>query len=125
MILAENAVIDIKKAEYIDGYKLRLVFSNNKERIVDFGTFLHNALNPMIRKYLKLDNFKNFTVAYGDLFWNDYLDNVTFQARNSKFGGASGVPPRSHPQISELSANVTLSNYDLCFPIVELYEGRI
>ncbi len=85
-MLAENAVIDISKAEYIDGYKLRLVFNNNNERIIDFGTFLHNSLNPMIRKYLQLDNFKNFTVEYGDLFWNDY---------------------------------------DLCFPIADLYEGRI
>jgi len=86
MKLAENAVIDITKAEYIDGYKLRLKFSNNKERTVDFGPFLHNALNPMMRKYLKLENFKNFTVEHGDLFWNDY---------------------------------------DLCFPIADLYEGQI
>ena len=71
-MLAENAVIDIVMAEYIEEYKLRLVFSDNQERIVDFGPFLHNALNPMIRKYLKLDAFKNFTVEYGDLYWNDY-----------------------------------------------------
>ncbi|MCP4358697.1 MAG: DUF2442 domain-containing protein [Chloroflexi bacterium] len=86
MMLAENAVVDIKTAEYIEGYKLRLVFNNNKERIVDFGPFLQKTLNPMIRKYLKLDDFKNFTVEYGDLFWHDY---------------------------------------DLCFPIVDLYDGRI
>ncbi len=86
MILAENMVIDIKKAEYVDDYKLRLKFSDNKKRIIDFGPFLHNTLNPMIRKYLKLDNFKSFTVEHGDLFWNDY---------------------------------------DLCFPILDLYEGRI
>jgi len=59
---------------------------HNKERIVDFGPFLQKSLNPMIRKYLKLDNFKNFTVEYGDLFWHDY---------------------------------------DLCFPIADLYDGRI
>jgi hypothetical protein len=86
MMLAENAVIDIIMAEYVADYKLRLKFSDDKERIVDFGPFLRNALNPMIRKYLKLDNFKNFTVEYGDLIWNDY---------------------------------------DLCFPIADLYEGRI
>lgn len=86
MKLAENAVIDIEMAEYVHGYKLRLKFSNNEECIVDFGHFLNNALNPMIRKYLKPDNFKNFAVEYGDLFWNDY---------------------------------------DLCFPIADLYEGRI
>ncbi len=53
MKLAENAVIDITKAEYIDGYKLRLKFSNNKERTVDFGPFLHNVLNPVNNPALK------------------------------------------------------------------------
>lgn len=86
MILAENAVIEVEKVEYVDGYKLHIKFSDGKERIVDFGPFLENALNPCIRKYLDLDEFKNFTVEYGDLIWNDY---------------------------------------DLCFPIADLYEGRI
>ena len=86
MILAENAVIEVEKVAYVDGYKLRVKFSDGNERIVDFGPFLENALNPLIRKYLDLDKFKNFTVEYGDLFWNDY---------------------------------------DLCFPIADLYEGRI
>jgi hypothetical protein len=86
MTLSEDAVVDIEAAEYEGGYKLRLVFSDGKERIVDFEPFLSNSLNPMIRKYLNLDNFKNFTVEYGDLMWNDY---------------------------------------DLCFPIADLYEGRI
>lgn len=45
MMLAENAVIAIKTAEYIEGYKLRLVFSDKKEHIVDFKPFLYNTLN--------------------------------------------------------------------------------
>jgi len=86
MILAENVVIDVQSAEYLQDYKLRLVFSDGKERIIDFGPFLLGSLNLMIQKYLDLDNFKNFTVEYGDLYWNDY---------------------------------------DLCFPVADLYEGRI
>jgi hypothetical protein len=86
MILVENAVIDVQSAEYIQDYKLRLVFSDSKERIIDFGPFLRGSLNPMIQKYLDLDDFKNFTVEYGDLYWNDY---------------------------------------DLCFPVADLYEGQI
>ncbi len=85
-MLAENVVLEIKIAEYVEGYKLRLLFSDNKERIVDFEPFLQTSLNSMIQKYLNLDHFKNFTVKHGDLFWNDY---------------------------------------DLCFPIADLYEGRI
>ena len=85
-MLTENVIMDVKTAEYVEEYKLRLMFSDDEERIVDFAPFLHNAPNPMIQKYLEIDNFKNFTVAYGDLFWNDY---------------------------------------DLCFPIANLYEGQL
>ena len=86
MILAEDMVIEVEEVEYVDGYKVHIKFSDGKERAVDFEPFLANTLNPLIRKYLDLDEFRNFTVEYGDLFWNDY---------------------------------------DLCFPIADLYEGRI
>ncbi len=86
MILLEDLVIDLESAEYVEDYKLRLQFSDGQERIIDFEPFLHNSLNPLIRKYLALDKFKKFSVEYGDLFWNDY---------------------------------------DLCFPVADLYEGQI
>jgi hypothetical protein len=86
MTLPDGAVIDIEEVRYVDGYKLYLIFSDKKERTIDFEPFLSNSLNSMIRRYLNLDDFKRFTVEYGDLFWNDY---------------------------------------DLCFPIADLYEGRI
>ncbi|NJN99243.1 MAG: DUF2442 domain-containing protein [Anaerolineales bacterium] len=86
MILPENLVINIETAEYVEDYNLRLEFSDGQERIIDFGPFLQNSLNPMIRKYLDLEMFKDFSLEYGDLVWGDY---------------------------------------DLCFPIADLYEDRI
>ena len=86
MKLTENMVVDVQSAEYIKDYKVRLHFSDGQKRIVDFGPFLHNSLNPMIRKYLNIDEFKGFSIKNGDLFWNDY---------------------------------------DLCFPVGDLYEGQI
>lgn len=79
-------IIDIEEAKYLDGYKIHLTFSDGSEQTVDFESFLNNSHNPMIRKHLDINAFKNFTVAYGDLFWNDY---------------------------------------DLCFPIADLYWGKI
>lgn len=76
----------IEKAEYIENYKLSLTFSDGYQHIVDFAAFLLGSANPLIRKYLNLHEFKDFTVQYGDIFWNDY---------------------------------------DLCFPIADLYEGKI
>lgn len=86
MILSENSIVDIKKAEYLGGYRLRLIFTDNMEQMIDFAPFLSSSTNPMIKKYLNPDEFKKFTIEYGDLIWNDY---------------------------------------DLCFPIADLYEGRI
>lgn len=79
-------IIEIKKAEYISGYKIRLAFSGNKEKVLDFETFLKNAKNPMTRKYLDLNEFKQFNLEYGDLTWGDY---------------------------------------EMCFPIWDLYKGKI
>jgi hypothetical protein len=47
---------------------------------------LSESLNPLIRKYLDLNEFKKFELDNGDLQWNDY---------------------------------------DLCFPIADLYENCI
>ena len=82
----EDWIIAIEKAEYVEDYILKLKFSDGKEINVDFGPFLRKSLNPLIRKYLDENLFKQFTVEHGDLFWNDY---------------------------------------DLCFPVADLYEGKI
>lgn len=82
----ENEIFHIEKAEYIKDYIISLHFSDGKVRFVDFKPFLSRSLNPMIRKYLNLGEFKNFSIEYGDLFWNDY---------------------------------------DLCFPVADLYDGSI
>ncbi len=72
MTLADDAVIDIVGAEQVSDYKLRLTFSDGKERLVDFEPFLRSSRNPLIRAYLEPNRFGNFTVEYGDLIWDDY-----------------------------------------------------
>ena len=82
----EDWVIGIDVAEYVAEYRLRLKFTDGKEVEVDFEPFLQSSLNPLIRRYLDKQLFKQFTVMHGDLFWHDY---------------------------------------DLCFPIADLYEGCV
>jgi hypothetical protein len=79
-------VLAVTSAEYIKDYKIKLVFSDKNERIINFQPFLEQARNPMTRKFLDINEFKNFTLEYGDLVWNDY---------------------------------------EMCFPIIDLYEDRI
>lgn len=84
--LAENTVIEIKSAKYINDYKINISFNNKEQHLIDFEPFLRNSLNPLITTYLDLKKFKKFSIKYGDLMWNDY---------------------------------------DLCFPVIDLYEGNI
>jgi hypothetical protein len=67
----KKVTIRIKDADYIQDYKIRIVFNDGEERTVDFGPFLRSARNPMTKKYQDLRHFKKFRIRYGDLDWND------------------------------------------------------
>jgi DUF971 family protein len=79
-------VISINKAEYVGGYKIRFLFSDGTEQLIDFFHFLNTARNPMTNKYLDMQLFEKFSIQYGDIIWNDY---------------------------------------EMCFPIWDLHEGKI
>jgi hypothetical protein len=64
--------INITKAEYVDGLRLRVFFDDGVERIVDFEPFISKSLHPDIRKYRDKRRFKKFTIDRGHLHWNDY-----------------------------------------------------
>ncbi len=40
--------------------------------MVDFESFLKKSKHPDIRKYLNVEEFKNFSIVEGNLDWNDY-----------------------------------------------------
>ena len=79
-------VISIHKAEYIGEYKIKFLFSDGLERLIDFSVFLKSAKKPMTKKYLNEKLFKRYSINYGDIIWNDY---------------------------------------EMCFPIWDLHEGKI
>jgi hypothetical protein len=79
-------VVLIDKAAYLNGYKIKFDFSDGVSQTIDFENFLKSAKNPMTKKYLDKDKFKNFSIEYGDIVWSDY---------------------------------------EMCFPIWNLYEGKI
>ncbi len=64
--------ISIVKAQYLNDYKIKLLFSDGVEQVIDFKNFLSNAKNPMTKKYLNFSRFKNFKIKFGDIEWNDY-----------------------------------------------------
>ena len=81
-----SKIIYIKKAHYLNNYKIYLQFNDGKENILDFKDFITKSQHPDIKKYEDKNLFKKFNLEYGELQWNDY---------------------------------------DLAFPIYDLYKGTI
>lgn len=71
-MIFDEQVITIISAEYIGEYKIKLSFNDKTIQLVDLFPFLNSSLNPLIRKYLDKQEFKNFKIDNGDLEWNGY-----------------------------------------------------
>ncbi len=81
-----SCYLEITAARYLKNYQIEFEFNDETQTIIDFEPFLKQAKNPMLKKYLDLNQFRNFTVRDGDSDWNDY---------------------------------------ELCFPIADIYEGHL
>ena len=63
--------IEVKKAEYLDGYKIKLLFNNGENKVVDLGS----SLNGIVFEPLKnLDYFKNFAIKFNTIEWENGAD---------------------------------------------------
>ena len=65
-------LIEIKSANYIGDFAIRVFFNDGFNRLVDFKPFLESSLHPSIRKYLDETLFIQFEIIDGNLNWNDY-----------------------------------------------------
>jgi len=71
--------IKIISAKYISDYKIQFQFSDNTEKTIDFKGFLSSSMREQERKYLNKEEFKKFSIDYGDLIWNNF--EMCFQAK--------------------------------------------
>ena len=63
--------IEVIKAEYIEGYRLLLLFNNGERRIVD----LSNSLKGSVYIPLKdINYFKNFSIKFNTIEWENGAD---------------------------------------------------
>lgn len=63
--------MEIKKAEYLDNYKLRLFFDNDEIRIVDLEPSLSG---PVFQLLKDPDYFRNFTIPFNTIQWENGAD---------------------------------------------------
>jgi len=83
---SRHDLVSIKKAIYVGDLVVRIVFSDDTEKVVDFRVFLQNHAHPSFTKYLDEKEFRKYKIVNGNLNWNDY---------------------------------------DMIFPIEQLYQGKI
>ena len=62
----------IIEAKYVSEYTIFFRFSDNTEKVVDFGEFLRNSSHQEIRKYLDVELFQTFKIVNGDIDWGDF-----------------------------------------------------
>ncbi len=68
--------INVVEATYIDGYKLKLTFSDKKVNVIDFENFLKTKPHPQYNKYNKLQFFKQFKIEWGNIVWGKNWDLI-------------------------------------------------
>ena len=67
----------IVHAEYAGDYKVKLFFSDKKQRTVDFGEFiLSNSDYPVFYQYKDLKKFKKFKIDRGNIIWGRDWDLI-------------------------------------------------
>lgn len=63
--------LEINKAEYVDGYRLRLYFNNGEVRIADLeSSLVGEVFVPLQDKEI----FKRFTVKFATVTWENEAD---------------------------------------------------
>lgn len=63
----------IKKAEYINDYKIKMLFSDGMVKIVDFKPLLKNAKNLSL-PLLDIEYFKKFYIDEITICWPNQMD---------------------------------------------------
>lgn len=63
--------IEVVKAEYIDGYRLLLLFNNGEWRIVDLGNSLNGTVYIPLRD---INYFKRFSIKFNTVEWENGAD---------------------------------------------------
>lgn len=66
--------VDVVDAEVITDYILKVFFSNDECRIIDFGDYIRNNKNPLIKQYTDKEKFGKCRVVNGVLTWNNDMD---------------------------------------------------
>ena len=70
-----NSRIEIKNAEYINGYVIKFNFNDGEEQFVDFENYLKTQSHPQVKRFWNINNFKDFRIDNADaIVWGKNWD---------------------------------------------------
>ena len=70
------STIMVTDATYIQGYRIKIAFSDNSSRVIDFEPFLKENPHPQWNKYNNINLFKKFKIENGNLVWGRNWDLI-------------------------------------------------
>lgn len=68
--------ISVKEAKYLNEFKIKILFNDNRRRIVDFSTFLRSHSHPQFNKYKQQECFKKFKIENENVVWGKDWDMI-------------------------------------------------
>ncbi len=63
--------IEVVKAEYLDGYRIKLLFNNGETKIADLSHSLNGAVFAPLKD---VDFFKRFSIKFNTIEWENGAD---------------------------------------------------
>lgn len=64
----------VKKAKYVDEYKIALTFEDKSKKIVDFKKVLHGFKGEVFRPLKDVEYFKKFKISLNTVVWPNEAD---------------------------------------------------
>lgn len=66
-------LLNIVKADYIDNFRIKLLFNDGLTKIVDLQEYISNKKHPFFKPLKKVDEFKKFHI-HKTLVWDTGAD---------------------------------------------------
>ena len=63
--------IEVVKAEYLDGYRVKLLFNNGETKVVDLAQSLNGSVFAPLKD---IGYFKNFSIKFNTIEWENGAD---------------------------------------------------
>ena len=66
-------ILNITKADYINEFKVKILFNDGLEKIVDLKNYIHSKKHPFFQPLKQIKKFKKFYV-HKTLVWDNGAD---------------------------------------------------